>query len=124
MRRTPRICVGIAELWDVAASSTHKHGLPRLCVGHLIFVRAEFFFHAYALLRRMCVALKMLGRSLPSTHMRAVLGICVVLGRASSAGSRLLLQNVTRNVIKVAFHAYAWVFGCLEPCLSNSDLTC
>ncbi|MED6154119.1 hypothetical protein PIB30_108937, partial [Stylosanthes scabra] len=83
MRRTPRICVGIAELWDVAASSTHKRGLPRLCVGHLILDRAELFFHAYALLRCMCVALKTLGRSLPSTHMRAVLRICVALGRAS-----------------------------------------
>ncbi|MED6140583.1 hypothetical protein PIB30_094651, partial [Stylosanthes scabra] len=57
--------------------------LRRLCVGHLILDRAELFFHAYALLRRMCVALKMLGRSLPSTHMRAVLRICVALGRAS-----------------------------------------
>ncbi|MED6129943.1 hypothetical protein PIB30_112984, partial [Stylosanthes scabra] len=83
MRRTPRICVGLAELWDVAASSTHTRGLPRLRMGHLILDRAELFFHAYALLRRMCVALKTLGRSLPSTHMRAVLRICVALGRAS-----------------------------------------
>ncbi|MED6168181.1 hypothetical protein PIB30_009397, partial [Stylosanthes scabra] len=79
----PRICVGLAVLWAIAASSTHKHGLPRLCVGHLNLGRAKLFFHAYALLRRMCVALKTLRRSLPSTHMRAVLRICVALGRAS-----------------------------------------
>ncbi|MED6215140.1 hypothetical protein PIB30_110481, partial [Stylosanthes scabra] len=77
------ICVGLDALWAIAASSTHKHGLPRLCVGHLNLGKAELFFHAYALLRRMCVALKTLGRSLPSTHIRAVLRICVALGRAS-----------------------------------------
>ncbi|MED6166955.1 hypothetical protein PIB30_114470 [Stylosanthes scabra] len=55
---------------------------------------------------RMCVALKTLGGGLPSTHMRSVLRICVALGRSSKAGSRLLLQVVT----KVAFHAYAWTF--------------
>ncbi|MED6215111.1 hypothetical protein PIB30_110160, partial [Stylosanthes scabra] len=55
---TPRICVGLAVLWVIAASSTHKHGLPRLCAGHLNLGRAKLFFHAYALLRRMCVALK------------------------------------------------------------------
>ncbi|MED6177935.1 hypothetical protein PIB30_102865, partial [Stylosanthes scabra] len=60
---TPCICVGLAVLWNVAASSTHKRGLPRLCVGHLILDRAELFFHGYALLRRMCAALKTLGRT-------------------------------------------------------------
>ncbi|MED6178763.1 hypothetical protein PIB30_110730, partial [Stylosanthes scabra] len=73
----------LLNFWDVAASSTHKLELPRLCVGHLVLDRAELFFHAYALLRRMWVALKTLGRNLPSTHMRAVLRICVALGRAS-----------------------------------------
>ncbi|MED6224534.1 hypothetical protein PIB30_085071, partial [Stylosanthes scabra] len=81
MRRTPRIFVGLAVLWAIAASSTHKRGLPRLCVDYLNLGRAELFFHAYALLRRMCVALKTLGRSLPSMHMHAVLRICVALGK-------------------------------------------
>ncbi|MED6178933.1 hypothetical protein PIB30_112194, partial [Stylosanthes scabra] len=83
MRRTPRICVGLAILWTIAAFSTHKRGLPCLCLDHLNLGRAELSFHAYALLRHMCMALKTLGRSLPSTHMRAVLCICVALGRAS-----------------------------------------
>ncbi|MED6202618.1 hypothetical protein PIB30_107335, partial [Stylosanthes scabra] len=88
--RFPRICVesdayawDLLNFWDVVASSTHKRGLPRLCMRHLVLDRAELFFHAYALLRRMCVALKTLGRSLPSMHMRAVLRICMALGRAS-----------------------------------------
>ncbi|MED6129580.1 hypothetical protein PIB30_109272, partial [Stylosanthes scabra] len=82
------ICMGLAVLWAIAASSTHKRGLPRLCLASthvrgLENVGKKLSFHAYALLRRMCVALKTLGRSFPSTHMRAVLRICVALGRAS-----------------------------------------
>ncbi|MED6227092.1 hypothetical protein PIB30_110078, partial [Stylosanthes scabra] len=83
MRRTPRICVGLAVLWNVAASSTHKRGLPRLCVG------LHNLGCARILLPRICLAsthvrgLENVGKNLPSTHMRAVLRICMALGRAS-----------------------------------------
>ncbi|MED6201801.1 hypothetical protein PIB30_098681, partial [Stylosanthes scabra] len=97
MRRTPRICthmcVGLAELQNVAASSTHKRGHPRLCVGlHNLGWASNSSTHMLAS-THIRGSWSTWTLSLPSTHMLTVLRICVALDWASKDGVTFSSSN-------------------------------
>ncbi|MED6175808.1 hypothetical protein PIB30_081844 [Stylosanthes scabra] len=46
--RIPCLCVGLIWLWAGLVTSTHKRGLPRLCVDSGMLVSYLSCFHTYA----------------------------------------------------------------------------
>ncbi|MED6141121.1 hypothetical protein PIB30_100184 [Stylosanthes scabra] len=105
-RRIPHLCMGLIWLWAGLVTSTHKRGLPCLCVDSGMLVSYLSCFHAYAW---------------TSTHTRGLPRLCVdsELGweRAMPRlpGVRLgvdvlaLGLRVVDPRICVDIYAYAWI---------------
>ncbi|MED6198560.1 hypothetical protein PIB30_067571 [Stylosanthes scabra] len=91
MRGLPRLCVGLHNLGWALISSTHM-----LASTHIRESRKTWKW------------------SLPSTHMRAILRICVALECASKDGVTFSFFQTCGSCVIVccqgAFHAYVWIF--------------